>query len=167
GLSLVRFGIDGIPNTLSLYDSDGSINYDNVVEFSAADYAFFLSYAQPVKIKKGSLSVGGNVKVVRRIIGSFANSWGFGLDLGAQYHLGNFKLGFVGKDITSTFNAWKVNFTEEEKQVLIQTGNTLPDINSSEVTNPSFILGAGYHFGFKKIGFTPEVNLIATTDGRR
>ncbi|MEZ5057281.1 MAG: PorV/PorQ family protein [Saprospiraceae bacterium] len=167
GLSLVRFGIDGIPNTLSLYESDGSINYDNVVEFSAADYAFFLSYAQPLKVKKGSLSVGGNVKVVRRIIGSFANSWGFGLDLGAQYHLGNFKLGFVGKDITSTFNAWKVNFTEEEKQVLIQTGNTLPDINSSEVTNPSFILGAGYHFGFKKIGFTPEVNLIATTDGRR
>jgi hypothetical protein len=51
-LSAVRFGIDGIPNTLSLFESDGTINYDNVVEFSAADYAFFLSYAQPLTTKR-------------------------------------------------------------------------------------------------------------------
>ncbi|MCB0662505.1 MAG: PorV/PorQ family protein [Saprospiraceae bacterium] len=166
-LSAIRFGIDGIPNTLSLYESDGTINYDNVVEFSAADYAFLLTYSQPLKVKRGNLSIGGNVKVVRRIIGTFANSWGFGLDLGLQYHLKGLRLGLVGKDITSTFNAWTVNFTAEEKQVLIQTGNSLPDINSTEVTNPSLIFGVGYHFGFKTVGFTPEVNLITTTDGRR
>lgn len=166
-LSAIRFGIDGIPNTLSLFESDGTINYDNVVEFSAADYAFFLSYAQPLRTNKGSLSIGGNVKVVRRIIGTFANSWGFGLDLGLQYHLKGLRLGLVGKDITSTFNAWKTNFTESEKQVLIQTGNSLPEINSTEITSPSVILGAAYHIGFKTIGFTPEVNLLTTTDGRR
>ncbi len=36
-ISGIRFGIDNIPNTLSLYQSDGTINYDNVVEFSAAE----------------------------------------------------------------------------------------------------------------------------------
>ena len=35
GISLIRFGIDGIPNTLSLYEDDGTVNYDNIVEFSA------------------------------------------------------------------------------------------------------------------------------------
>jgi hypothetical protein len=89
------------------------------------------------------------------------------LDLGLQYRLKGLRLGLVGKDITSTFNAWKVNFTEEEKQVLIQTGNSLPDINSTEITNPSVILGVGYHIEIKALGFTPEINLITTTDGRR
>src|SRR6266576_3042912 len=36
--SLIRFGVDDIPNTLYLISPDGSINYDNVSAFSAADY---------------------------------------------------------------------------------------------------------------------------------
>ena len=42
GLSVVRMGIDNIPNTINLFDPDGSINYDNISSFSAADYGFFL-----------------------------------------------------------------------------------------------------------------------------
>ncbi|MCB0684700.1 MAG: hypothetical protein KDC32_27850, partial [Saprospiraceae bacterium] len=135
-LSLIRFGIDGIPNTLSLYDDEGTVNYDNIVEFSAADYAFLLSYAQPLKVNKGKLLLGGNVKVVHRVIGSFANSWGFGLDLGAQYQTGNWRFGAMARDLSTTFNAWKVTFTEAEKDVLLATGNELPDINSVEITKP-------------------------------
>ncbi|MEO1261874.1 MAG: PorV/PorQ family protein [Bacteroidota bacterium] len=168
GLSLVRFGIDDIPNTLSLFDDDGTINYDNVVAFSAADYAFLGSYAQKMKSKEGSnLYVGGNVKVVRRVIGSFASSWGFGLDVGMQYHVGKFRFAAVGRDITSTFNAWKVTFTDREKDVLLATGNELPDINSLEVTRPQITLGAAYTFDIKSFSISPEINLIATTDGRR
>src|SRR5262249_46608547 len=37
--SLIRFGVDDIPNTLFLIEPDGSINYDNVTSFSVADYA--------------------------------------------------------------------------------------------------------------------------------
>jgi len=37
-LTVIRMGIDGIPNTLSLVGPDGSINYANVTEFSTADY---------------------------------------------------------------------------------------------------------------------------------
>lgn len=168
GLSLIRFGIDDIPNTLSLFDDDGTVNYDNIVSFSAADYAFLGSYAQKLNAKEGhNFYVGGNVKIVRRVIGTFASSWGFGIDLGLQYQMGNLKLGLVGRDITSTFNAWNVTFTEKEKGVLLATGNELPDINSLEVTKPQILVGAAYSFQFNKISLTPEFNLTATTDGKR
>ena len=42
GVSLIRFGMDDRPNTLSLFEEDGTINFDNVVPFSAADYALSL-----------------------------------------------------------------------------------------------------------------------------
>lgn len=166
-LSIIRFGIDGIPNTLSLYEADGTVNYDNIVEFSAADYAFIGSYGQRTKALGGKLWVGGNVKVVRRIIGSFANSWGFGIDLGAQYRSGNFAAGIMARDLTNTFNAWRVQFTEQEKQVLLATGNDLPELSSLELTRPQIQMGASYLFQFEKVGLRPELDLFVTTDGKR
>ena len=168
GFSLIRFGIDDIPNTLSLFEDDGSVNYDNIVSFSAADYAFLGSYAQRLKSKDGrDFFIGGNAKIVRRVIGSFANSWGFGIDLGTQYRIGKLKLGATARDISTTFNAWHVTFSEKEKDVLLETNNELPDINSIEITKPQVLLGAAYSFHFKKVKLTPEFNLVATTDGKR
>jgi hypothetical protein len=142
GLSVIRFGIDNIPNTLSLYEADGTINYDNITPFSAVDYAFLMSYAQ--KLKNEKFSIGGNVKVINRRIGPFATSWGFGLDLGLQYRVSeHFRIGLMGKDITSTFNAWDINFTDEQKEVLSVTGNEIV-INSVEITRPSVVLGFAY-----------------------
>ena len=111
GLSMIRFGVDGIPNTLSLFEDDGSVNYDNIVEFSAADYAFLVSYAQKMNLKNKSnnLYIGGNVKVVRRVIGTFANSWGFGIDAGIQGKMGKYSYGVMVRDITTTFNSWKID----------------------------------------------------------
>ena len=143
GISLIRFGIDGIPNTLSLYESDGSINFDNVSEFSAADYAFLLSYAQSLNVSKGSLFVGGNVKVIHRRIGPFANAWGFGVDLAGQYHRGAWRFGAMVQDITTTFNAWSFSFTEEEKEILTLTDNEIP-INSVEVTKPKILVAVKF-----------------------
>ena len=77
--SLIRFGIDDIPDTRFLYDANGAINYDNIRFFSAADYAFVFSYARKVPIL-GGIRVGANFKVVHRNVGDFANAWGFGLD---------------------------------------------------------------------------------------
>jgi hypothetical protein len=164
--SIIRFGIDKIPNTLSLYESDGSLNYNNLKEFSAADYAFLGSYAQNIQLGEGKLSIGGNVKVIRRIIGSFANSWGFGLDAGFQYSKRNFRVGLVAKDLTNTFNSWRFNFTEKEKQVLQFTGNVIP-ISGIEKTAPSVTLGFGYKKKFGKIGLNGEIDAIMTTDGQR
>ena len=165
GLSIIRFGVDDIPNTLYLVEADGSINYDNITAFSVADYAFLGSYAQ--KLKWHNLRVGGNIKVVHREAGDFATAWGFGLDAGAQMDLNNWKFGATFKDITSTFNAWSFSFTEEEKQVLLATGNIIPE-NSLEITTPKLILGAAYDFTLNEnFGLLAEVNADITTDGRR
>jgi hypothetical protein len=165
--SLIRFGIDEIPNTLTLYESDGTVNFDNVTSFSAADYAFLISYGQQKLLKNGNaLRLGGNVKIVHRRIGPFATAWGFGVDLGAQYSANNWNLGFLVKDITTTFNAWSFNFTEEEKEVLALTNNEIP-INSVEITTPQFIVGVSRRFQLNKISLTPELDWIITSDGQR
>jgi hypothetical protein len=166
GLSLIRFGIDGIPNTLSLYEDDGTVNFDNVTEFSAADYAFIGTYARRINKGSNQFLYGGNIKVVHRRIGPFANSWGFGADIGLQYHTGKWQFGALAKDITTTFNAWSFSFTEEEKEVLALTNNEVP-INSVEITRPQLILGGAYRLEFGRSGLRPELNLVITTDGKR
>ncbi|MEM8528168.1 MAG: PorV/PorQ family protein [Bacteroidota bacterium] len=167
GISVIRFGIDNIPNTLSLFEDDGTVNYDNIIAFSAADYAFLGSYARQLKeTNNGIWSVGGNIKLVRRSIGSFANSWGFGLDLGAQYKSDSWRLGFVARDVTTTYNNWVTNFTEQERQVLAITGNDIP-ISSVEITKPSLQLGVGYLLKISDLSITPEIDFIANTDGQR
>ncbi|MEZ4883826.1 MAG: PorV/PorQ family protein [Chitinophagales bacterium] len=164
GLSVIRFGVDDIPNTLFIIEPDGSINYDNVTTFSAADYAFLFSYAQ--KIKK--LNVGANIKVIHRTVGTFAKSWGFGLDIGAQLAVSeNFHLGLTIKDLTTTINAWSFNFTEEEKQMLALTDNVIPS-SSVELTGQRAILGGAYNFKFgEKLALLAEANLDFTFDGKR
>lgn len=167
GLSFIRFGIDNIPNTLSLYEDDGTINYDNIKPFSAADYAFMFTYAQSIWVgDNADLFVGGNAKMIYRKIGPFANAKGFGLDLGLQYHREKWSVGLSMKDITNTFNAWSFNFTEDEKETLDITGNEIP-ISSLEVTRPTFVLGGAYHQRFGKIGILTEVDFKVTTDGKR
>ncbi|CAN5421298.1 PorV/PorQ family protein [soil metagenome] len=166
GVSLIRFAVDDIPNTINLFESDGTINYDNIRSFSVGDYGTFISYAQSIPKLKG-LRVGGSAKVVYRRAGDFATAWGFGLDLGAQYDIKKLKLGFMARDVTSTFNAWSFNFTDEEKEVLVATGNTLPS-SSLEITTPKFILGAAYDISIKdKFHILPEINFEMTTDGKR
>ena len=165
GFSLIRFGVDDIPNTLFLVEPDGSINYDNITSFSVADYAFLGSYA--TKLKWNDLRVGGNVKLIHRIAGDFATAWGFGLDAGAQYDMNKWKFGVTLRDITSTFNAWSFNFTEAEKDVLAATGNIIPD-NSLEITTPKLILGSAYATPIgKNFGILAELNADITTDGKR
>ena len=164
-ISLVRFGVDNIPNTLRLVSPDGSINFDNLTTFSATDYALFLSYGQ--KLKNPKISVGGSAKVIRRVIGRFANAWGFGIDLGAQYTGENWVFGIMGRDITSTVNTWSAKLNEEERFVFLQEGQAIPE-NSIEITRPRVILGAAYKKAFsEKVNFLAETNFDFTTDGQR
>ena len=165
GFSLIRLGIDNIPNTFYLVSPDGSINYDNVSEFSAADYALIFSYAQKTPIK--NLSVGGNAKIIRRVIGTFGNSWGFGIDLGSQYRMGNWRFGLMARDISFTFNGWEFNLSDNEKDVFLRTGNEIPT-STLEITTPRIILGAAWMRQFTpKISLVTELDLDFTTDGKR
>lgn len=167
GLSLIRLAVDDIPYTLNLVEPDGTINYDNVTTFSAADYAFMFSYAREIDLGGKTLSIGGNAKVIRRVIGQIGGSWGFGFDVGAQYRTGNWQFGLVGKDITSTFNAWSFNLTDAEKETFLVTGNEIPE-SSLEITTPTFILGTAYNFEFgENYSLMSALDLNFTTDGRR
>ena len=112
-ISFVRFGVDNIPNTTELIDAAGNVDYDKVTQFSAADYAFVLSYSRKPKIK--GLTLGGSAKIIRRIVGDFAGAWGFGLDAGMQYENKGWKFGAMAKDVSTTFNAWSYSLTEEMK----------------------------------------------------
>ena len=165
GLSIIRFGVDNIPNTTELIDGNGNINYDRITSFSAADYGFLFSYAKKTKIE--GLHFGANAKVIHRLVGSFAKAWGFGIDAGLQYKKGLWKYGLMAKDITSTFNAWSYNLSDRMKEVFVLTGNQIPD-NSVEITLPQLILGASRKINIKnKFYFQPELNIDLTFDGKR
>jgi hypothetical protein len=164
GLSVIRFGVDDIPNTLELVDSDGNIRYDRISKFSAADYGFLFSYARKSTIE--GLQYGGNVKIIYRKTGDFANAYGFGFDVGAQYTMGKWQFGATGRDITSTFNAWSFN-TSELEEVFALTGNELPE-NSLEMTMPRIILGAARKFEMiDKFGILAAMDADITFDGKR
>ena len=168
GLSLLRFGVDDIPNTLFLVEPDGSINYNNIRTFSSADYAFLFSYAQSLKQKGNKLiSFGGNAKVIYRNVGTFAKAWGFGIDAGVQIRAKRWRLGVAAKDVTTTFNAWSFTFTDEEKEALYLTNNEVP-IKSTELTAPRLVLGGAYDFKLNKsFNLLAEANFDLTFDGKR
>jgi len=165
GISFIRFGVDKIPDTSELIDSEGNVNYDKIKSFSAADYAFIFSYARKTKIE--GFRYGVNVKVIRRVVGDFADSWGFGLDVGAQYDYGKWNFGLTAKDITSTFNAWNYNLNDNMIEVYSQTGNEIPE-NSMEITMPRLLFGVARKFNIsKKFTTLLEVDFDLTTDKKR
>ena len=164
GISMIRFGVDDIPNTLDLIDKDGNIRYDRIKSFSVADYGVFFSYARKAAIE--GLRYGGNVKIISRKAGDFASAWGFGFDVAAQYDYGKWKFGILGRDITSTFNAWSYN-TDELLETFVATGNEIPE-NSLEITLPKLIFGAARSFIIKEnIGIKAEADMDWTFDGKR
>ncbi len=180
GFSVVRLGVDNIPDTRFLIDENGRINYDNVGSFAEASYAFLFSYARafPLQIKTKNdvtgqsfrrtvpLHVGANVKVIYRKAGIFTQAWGFGLDVGAQMTLNRWQLGVMGKDITGTFNAWSFN-TDAIEDVFIQTGNAIP-VNAIELTLPRLTFGVGRNFKlWKELSLLGSLALESTFDGRR
>lgn len=166
GFSWIRFGVDNIMNTTELIDNQGNIDYSKISYFSSADNAFLLTYAHNFKQVKG-LSLGGNVKVLHRRIGDFANAWGFGIDLGLHYVNRGWNVGVMLRDATSTFNAWNYHLSDQVISVFEETGNEIPN-NQLELTLPKMMLGAGKYVDFGK-GFnaTFALDFDFTFDGKR
>lgn len=165
GLSLYRFGVDDILNTTQLIDSQGNIDYDRISKFSTADYALSMSYAGYF-LGNEDLAVGANAKIVYRHIGKFANSFGFGIDVGLQYRTEDkFYFGVMARDITTTFNAWSINEDELNNITVTEPGtgnqqtiNDLPE-ETIELTLPKLQLGVGKDF---KIG--ERFNILGEID---
>ncbi|MAP54792.1 MAG: hypothetical protein CL605_07830 [Altibacter sp.] len=146
GFSVIRFGVDDILNTTQLIDEQGNIDYNRISLFSTADYGLTFSYAR--RLPLDGLNFGVNAKVIRRIIGDFASSWGFGLDAGIQFEKNDWKFGLMARDITTTFNAWSI---DEEKFADIAgavegQNQELPE--NTEITIPKLQLGVARTFIF-------------------
>lgn len=157
-LSVIRFGVDDILNTTQLIDDQGNIDFNRISLFSTADYAVTFSYAR--RLPLDGLNIGANAKVVRRIIGDFANSWGFGIDVGLQWKKGKWDMGLIARDITTTVNAWSI---DEEQFATISNAvegqnQDLPE--STEITIPKVQLGVGrtwiHHYDYS---FRGEIDL--------
>lgn len=160
GFSLYRFAVDDILNTTQLIDNQGNIDYNKISTFSTADYAGIISYAGNF-FNDPKLSIGANAKIVYRHIGKFANSFGFGLDLGLQYRTeDNFYFGAMARDITTTFNVWSINEKELHKVTVDSiTLNEMPE-EKTELTLPKLKLGVAKLFQInEKIGVLTEANL--------
>lgn len=168
GLSLLRFAVDDIPNTVFLVQPDGTVNFDNITTFSSADYAFIFSLAQKEELKSGNqINFGVNAKIIHRTAGSFANAWGFGFDAAVQILGNRWKLGIVAKDVTTTFNAWNYSIDQQMREVFYLTQNEIPG-KSIELTAPQLILGGSYNFKLGgKVSLLAETDLDVTFDGRR
>ena len=145
-ISIIRFGVDDILNTTQLIDDQGNIDYSRISLFSTADYGVTFSYARALQLD--GLNIGVNAKVIRRIIGDFASSWGFGLDVGLQFNKNDWQFGLMARDITTTFNAWAI---DEDKFAEIQgaiegQNQELPE--TTEITIPKLNLGMSRKFIF-------------------
>jgi hypothetical protein len=167
-ISGLRFAVDDIMNTIFLMEPDGTINYNNIQAFSSADYAFLLSFAQRIKdTEKRKVQFGINAKIIHRNVGKFAKAWGFGFDAGVQIFQDKWRFGIVGRDVTTTFNAWSFTFTEREKEALYLAKNDIP-VKSTEMTAPRLIVGVGREFKISgKTTLLAEADVDITFDGQR
>ncbi len=160
GFSLIRFGVDNIMNTTQLIDEQGNINYDRISYFSAADYALSFSVGRKNLLK--GLNVGATAKLIYRHIGDFAQGFGFGFDLGAQYRLKKWELGLMLRDITTTFNYWSVNKDKFNAISQAVPGQNQTAPASIELTLPKMQLGIARQFQLNSnLDLLAEVDLNA------
>ena len=123
GFSLVRLGVDRIPDTrgLEIIDQNGNGKFDypedrlvvdesRFVFDSDNDVALLVSYAREVH---PGLSVGGNFKYIRQWLGDSLRSNGFGLDAGALW-IGprGWSAGARLSDATTTRILWNTGTNE-------------------------------------------------------
>ncbi|GAB6283207.1 MAG: hypothetical protein STSR0008_19650 [Ignavibacterium sp.] len=156
GLSVIRLGIDGIPDTRNaLVDENGNpindinnpsarIDYSKVKEFSNQDWAFLLTYS---KRHSEKFFYGANVKVIRRDIAEY-DATGIGFDIGALY-LPTQRL-FLGaniQDVTTTLVAWN-------------TGR-------NELISPTLKVGGAYLLNFLGGNVYPAIDLDIRFENRK
>ncbi len=157
GISLIRLGVDNIPNTqFAGLDANGNllspdqianfarIDTSRVTYFNAADWAFYFSYA---KRHSDDFSYGANLKLIRRIQDA-GSATGIGFDVGAQYRLfPDLSLGVTVQDITTTLIAWN-------------TGTT-------EILTPTVKIGGGYFYRIGDFQITPAFDTDIRFEGRK
>lgn len=161
GLSLIRLGVDDIPNTLNAWDRERNQPLpnvgDHITRFSYAHYAIFVSYARNLA---DNLSIGVSGKVIRGAIGDFASSWGYSFDAGVQYRTGRFLLGLNVQDVTRMLQTWSINSDAFQGAELNYADFRLPE-GGAEYVLPVARFGSGVTF---PIGESSELVFGADVD---
>ncbi len=173
GITFVRSGVNDIKNTLNAWDprrdrpKSNPENY--ITAFSAADYAFYLTYARELS---EHLSLGVSGKLIQRGIGDFAEAWGYSFDIAAQYRTGRFLFGVNLQDATQMYQTWSINAGAFDVTVDPETGETVTFEEAFDQTlpqggtytvRPVARLGSGVVF---PLGLASEVTLGADVDVR-
>jgi hypothetical protein len=155
GISLIRVGVDDIPDTRdAAVDINGNPTTDptqfsridpaRVRYFNAADWALFFTYARTASEE---FSYGANVKLIRRDLGD-NSATGLGFDLGAWYvPLPGLTLGATLQDVTTTLLAW--------------------DTGRNELISPTLKLGSAYRIDALGGRFTPVVQFDVRFENRQ
>lgn len=146
-VSFFRQGVDGIKNTLNAWDRERNRPRENpqdyITEFSAADLAFFVSYAN---VFNDNISWGASAKILNSRLGPFANAWGYSIDLGALYTSGDYTFGVNLMDITTMTKFWSVN-ASRLSALEEDFGDEIP-VGQNEVILPTVKLGVARAFDF-------------------
>ena len=155
GLSLIRLGVDDIPDTRNAgLDVNGNFTTDpnlfsrtdpdRVTYFNAADWALYFTYA---KKQSDDFSYGANVKFIRRELGD-NSALGIGFDIGLWYTpLDNVALGANFQDITTTFLAW--------------------DTGTNELISPTMKIGTAYFIDALGGRFAPAIDVDVRFENRQ
>ncbi len=155
GLSVMRIGVDDIPDTRNAgVDINGNLTYDynqfsridpdRVSYFSAADWAIYLTYA---KQEGTDFSYGANFKFIRRELGDHSAT-GIGFDVGAWYApMEHLMLGANLQDITTTLLAW--------------------DTGRNELISPTLKIGGAYFIDALDGRFAPAADFDIRFEGRK
>ncbi len=166
GLSFFRSGVNDIKNTLDAWDPERDQPQpnpeDHITSFSAADLAFFLSYARALR---ENLAVGVSGKIIRRNIGDFADAWGYSFDVGMQYRIGRFLLGANIQDAAGMRQSWSVN-QGELQNIQDVFGEELPQ-GGVEVVLPVARLGSGLILGAGDHALVIGADVDLAFDGQR
>jgi len=143
GVSFFRSGVNDIKNTLDAWDPERDqpkpYPESHIKTFSAADMAFFVSYARALDER---LSVGITGKIIRRSIGEFADAWGYSFDIGVRYRMDRLVVGANLQDIATMRQSWTVN-NEALRNIVEVFGEDAPQ-GGVEVVLPVARLGSGY-----------------------
>ncbi len=151
GLSVIRLGIDGIPDTRNAWvdeNGNGILDEDligsKINYFNAADWAMYFTYS---KKYNDIFSYGVNLKLIRREM-SVGSATGLGFDIGVQYSpFENILLGANFQDATTTLIAWN-------------TG-------TNELISPTLKIGSAYIIEALGGRFAPALDMDVRFENRR
>lgn len=153
GLSIVRLGVDGIPDTRNawidnngngIFDSSDRLDYDKITYFNATDWAFYFTYA---KRSSSAFMYGANIKIIRRNLAG-ESATGIGFDVGALYSpIPDLFLGVNAQDVTTTLVAWS-------------TGR-------NELVSPTLKIGGAYFIDFLGGRFAPALDVDVRFENRQ